>query len=371
MVFFALLRPVLSALSTIALLSLSMRWRRRSTGRLVANPIGLFIEGASVVRRNQILAGFFKQRGERPVIRLKVRRHPLFPVDIEVASEDDGEALLRALRVDAASAPARFPIQLGGIRRVQWFLTAMCIPLALVCGGVMTLGARHVFPFALAAPIAGLCIAAILFAALWMTNTLLVGSDGLLVQNALRYKRFTPFRDVRDVSSEGGDVVVHLHSGKALRLGVGGTSGRVGRALYGSTLEEAPAICARIKEGLDRFHAQKDGAEIASLLARGRRDVKTWMRELGGVSDDVASFRTAAVPDDQLWRVLEDARTEPNVRLGAALALRPRLNAEGLARLRVASETCMQPKLRVAFEALDGGGEEEELERALSGVDDA
>jgi hypothetical protein len=64
--------------------------------------------------------------------------------------------------------------------------------------------------------------------------------------------------------------------------------------------------------------------------------------------------------------VAEDPTADPAARAGAAIVLRNTITDEDRARLRVAAETSVSPKLRVALEAAASADDEEELVEALA-----
>ena len=70
---------------------------------------------------------------------------------------------------------------------------------------------------------------------------------------------------------------------------------------------------------------------------------------------------SGAVPEENLWRVAEDPAAEETARVGAAVALRTRLDREGRARLLCMSDASVSPRVRVALRAAataEGEGEE-------------
>ena len=71
--------------------------------------------------------------------------------------------------------------------------------------------------------------------------------------------------------------------------------------------------------------------------------------------------RLGAGPEENLWRVAEDPAAEETARVGAAVALRTRLDREGRARLLCMSDASVSPRVRVALRAAataEGEGEE-------------
>jgi hypothetical protein len=62
-------------------------------------------------------------------------------------------------------------------------------------------------------------------------------------------------------------------------------------------------------------------------------------------------YRESSVTADALWPVVEDAAIDPAERVAAAVALRPSLDAGGKSRLRIAAESTLSPRVRVALQA--------------------
>ena len=82
--------------------------------------------------------------------------------------------------------------------------------------------------------------------------------------------------------------------------------------------------------------------------------------------DDAASFRSAAIPADELWKVLVDPTEPAQFRAGAALALRRNLDEEGRARVRIAANASAEPPLKRVLAAVN-----EEDDAALDAALDA
>ena len=102
-------------------------------------------------------------------------------------------------------------------------------------------------------------------------------------------------------------------------------------------------------------------------MARSGRSLEEWtraLRTLGGA--DGGGYRSPAVPEGELWRILEDPTSDASARAGAAVALRGSLDEGGRARLRVAAEESASPKVRVALAAVASQATEAELARALA-----
>jgi hypothetical protein len=131
---------------------------------------------------------------------------------------------------------------------------------------------------------------------------------------------------------------------------------------------EGQKLVERIQEQVaaHRARAAPDGAS----LARSGRATEAWMREVAAVTEAGASYRTPAVPPDELWRIVEDAAAPPTARAGAAVALRQALDAVGRVRLRAVADACAGPRLRVALDAVASSEDDDLLTRALDPLDD-
>ncbi len=93
--------------------------------------------------------------------------------------------------------------------------------------------------------------------------------------------------------------------------------------------------------------------------------IEEWRAALDEVALGERGFRGAAVPDDELYEILQDPAAPLGRRVGAALVLRRR-DGDARARIRVAAETSVEPRIRVALEAAaDDDIDEQAIERAL------
>lgn len=179
-----------------------------------------------------------------------------------------------------------------------------------------------------------------------------IGADGVHVRARLGRDRFVSHGDLRRVEASGSEIRLEVAGGEPLRLGtsfVGDT---------GHPLARASSIASLLEEARMRFLASDRAKGIATLLAPGGRTASEWREALSSLSATQASFRTAAVGDDQLWDVALDASQLPEVRIAAAVALGDRIDDEGGARLRIAADDSAAPRLRVAFEAVAARDEE-------------
>jgi hypothetical protein len=173
--------------------------------------------------------------------------------------------------------------------------------------------------------------------------------------------RFLPFAEVARVSLEGDSLVVIHPSGTRLNLGIVPAGSPQQREAIVARVEEARTAFARADVPPDWRPALAEESAEALHVARGGRSVVEWVRGLRATRD----YRTASFEAERLWRVVEDGAQLGTTRAGAALVLSAELDDDGRARLRVASRTCAEPRLRVALERVTEGAEEGALQEAL------
>ncbi len=128
-------------------------------------------------------------------------------------------------------------------------------------------------------------------------------------------------------------------------------------------IERARAACA--SDAGEAFTPE------ASRLQRGNRGLRAWIEQLRAVGMGAhAAHRVAPVPPDRLWRIVESAGSRPLLRVAAAVALGPRLDARDRDRLRAAASNTTSPRLRVALERAASAAPETELSALLAGVEE-
>jgi hypothetical protein len=132
--------------------------------------------------------------------------------------------------------------------------------------------------------------------------------------------------------------------------------------------QQRDRLLERITEGRARQHGRARADEEA-VLARGTRDVETWIRDLTTLGHgEGAGYRVNAIPRERLWEIVENPAADPSAREGAAVALHGTLDDSGRARLRALANETASPRLRVA---LDGLGRETEPARLRVALDAA
>jgi hypothetical protein len=362
----ALSGPVLIVLfvASMAAMGLSLvaflRWPRRRVAHVIAEARGLALDGRLVRLHSLLRNGFATVLPDgSSAVRLE-DRWGFLAVNLLVTDPGEAESMLRALRLDLAHSTATFWAVDGGLKRHVWRAIAGMLAWLVVCVAEIVLwdvllhtrvptwamGQLWIFvPYV------------VLFARYNVPIT--VGSDGVLIRRYLGKNRYIPYAQIERVDVSGNDVVLKLRSGQTLLWGMG---------LRKATGNEykGDALVRRIQMGIESRGTGQAASQPLTLIARGERSVHEWVAGLMEIADAArATYRLPTVPLDQFWRLVEDASYAPDVRAGAAVALRASLDDEGKERLRVATETCASPRLRVAFDAIRRGSDGAELEEAL------
>jgi hypothetical protein len=269
-----------------------------------------------------------------------------------VDDETAGSELIRAIGRDATRNRTSYltasPFGLSPNRR-----------LAMIFGGYGLVGA-FLFLAPKMSPLLFLPLVFTLFVLPRMLMSLAgrieVGADGLLLR-WLGLKRFIPYERIEHVEASGSFVRITTKEGR-------------GATVY--PLADAiglDALIARIEAARRTRMLPTPRAELEARLDRGERTVEEWRRHLASLEDH-DGYREAALPRDELWRIVEDPSAPEAARLGAALVLR-RIDGASPASpmLRVAADAVASPKLRVALEtAADPEIDDEELERKLTAL---
>jgi hypothetical protein len=175
-------------------------------------------------------------------------------------------------------------------------------------GGVLGALASVLFEPAilLAMPLA---IIAMLVFLLWPSRVE-VGADGVLIR-WLASERFISHEDIAEVNetitgfgrNRVMQVIVKLTSGSEVRIPVTHPRWEDGRTA---------GLATRIREAREVW--KRGGADVDALLVRGDRAHQSWVSALR--AREVVGHRTAAIPKDRLWRVIEDAAAKPVERGG-------------------------------------------------------
>jgi hypothetical protein len=357
-------------------------------GELRATANGIYLRGKRIVARREIGAAYVWP-GTDGAAYVRIERRGLLrgPIDLKVRNVDEGRALLRAIGMDATQASSAFTAAATSMSQYRQRLYTSWAGIACVFGAPVAMAALgvHGAPLGLTIVLAGLAYAAVALYAV-KSASVVVGADGVLIR-WLWQKHFVPIQDI--VRAEvvpyehitlamwGLVVRVHRRSGEPLDIPIqrarGATRG-LGADIARLNRNRAEAIAERINEAvLGKGRGTSSALAVTDLdaLARGGRAVDEWVAALRGLRAKIATFRDQATGGvDALWSVLEDAEAAAEQRAAAAVALSPHLDEGGRARLRIAAQATVAPKLRIALEAA-AEDDDERLVRALEEVAEA
>jgi hypothetical protein len=176
------------------------------------------------------------------------------------------------------------------------------------------------------------------------------GLDGVRVSTVWR-SRFIPYGTIRKVTGTRKRIVIET------------TSRRV-RTSHVLDPRAIAALVSRIEKR--RAAAALAGAPALDVLDRQERPIWEWRAALDELALGDKVFRGAALPDDELHRILGSPGAPLEQRIGAALALRSR-GGDAQGRVRVAAEASVERRVRVALEAAAADEiDDRVIERALA-----
>jgi hypothetical protein len=343
---------------TMALFVAWGRWRRAEPRRVSVREGALVVDGAFVAKRATLRAALVYAHAGKTFVR--IHRGWSRP-NVEVGFDDaaDAHALVDALGLDPKRSTASVFVQLAHEQARAIAALLLGLVVFFVVGYFSSLRAGEALPL--------LVVAYVPMIRMW--GTLKVGPDGLLLKRALGRARFIPYADVARVSARAGNTHLELASGEKLALQAGAKRWRAIRWMMGDDAGIEGEALATAIESARRRHV--DGTERRAeeaLLERRARPVDDWLRAMHAIGAETATFRSAPLRREDLWRVVEDPAAEATARAGAAAALSRALDDTERARLRVAAESCVAPKLRVAFDAVAKGADDGEVAEKLEAV---
>lgn len=267
-------------------------------------------------------------------LRVHFRARPSFPIFSRLRKT---EAVSALLVVAGAAGLGAYVV------REEWGYGMLAMPLALIS---LLVGYRQ-----------------------WRKRTLTVGAEGIAIRSAVGTESRLGYPDMDAVVAEGADVRVIRRDGSFFMIGFGlhPEGEHMKRCVVRASMLAAVIEAARA--AYDRAARAGDAGRKAAILARGGRDVREWMHALRTLNETQASFRSATIPDEELWRITEDPTERQPVRIAAAVALRDRLDEGGRRRLRLVADACVVPRLRVALDAATVD-DEDALARALEELEE-
>ena len=328
-----------------ALVSMAVTWQRtwrRVHGRVTADERGLLVDGKLVVAREKIRHAYVINDQGRTYVRFVRHGMIVRPIDLEVESEDEARRVLGALRQDAGSSVAEFAFTDGTPRSDRRRLLTIAptviaaLTLALFIFLMKVQHGNEIFVRPAGLLLYLLASSGAFFALYARRTWITVGADGVHLRRPLAGSRFVSFRDLADVSMEKPTITLRLVDGSTVCVHHLGE----GRPELGYDREsEGAALVARIREAQAAFRAASPTSTRG--FGRGHRSASEWIQHARALREDSIAYRAAAVPNEQLWRIVE----------GGPRALRHDLDDAGRTRLRLAAEACAERRLRVALES--------------------
>ena len=185
-----------------------------------------------------------------------------------------------------------------------------------------------------------------------------VGSDGILIRGGVR-NRFLPFRKLKTVVE--ATALGLLGPRSCLRFEL--TDGKsVSIPVLGN--ERARVTIERIEEAR-REMSKRGRARVLADIGRQGRSLSEWRKALGEILKP-AGYRAASHDLQEVIDIAEDPGALPEQRVAAALVAKQNADPSVHKRLRVAAETCVEPKLRVALEKAACGEVDDEVLEEVS-----
>jgi hypothetical protein len=331
--------------------------------RVQAGKDGVHV-GDRFVPRSRITGGFVVPGWPTRVL-LRLRRG--VPVELEVRDTAEARAVLRALGLDASQTVAHFTVRSRLLAKRRYGLALVAAFMGVYGGGIGAATALRPSPHAGA--VVMMLVLLTLFATLagfLVPSKLDVGADGIAL-HWLGTRRFIGYAQIACVTtyekgfgrSRTAGLSFRLRSGEELLVPVARRAADV----------EIAVIDERVREAMKSFESGEGAAEGARLERQGR-SIADWVTALRGIGAGAdASLRTAPIPRDRLFRIVEDPTARAAERAAAAVALGGELDDESRVRLRSVAEATAAPRLRVAIESA-AGGDGAAMEAALAELDE-
>ena len=323
---------------------------------------GIAIDGVRRLRKKHILGGAHLRPRKTGELTVRIPSTlPFRSLEVDVANAEEGLAVLRALGQDPAHAAVRFRLNSGFENPLLRKIATVCLAMA----GVFTSVANARGPIFLT--LGSIWLAAFVFSGLsfLLPTHVTIGTDGVFVAKGGR-KRFLPFSKITEIQDhpEHADAIVLVtEDGEKVSLR---TNVRDQANKEMAVSDDTRALRARLDAAMKAFRERAVHADALLQLKRSGRSAKEWIEALENLRKE-RGYREMRVSDEELWRVLEDPAASAEDRAAALVALRASLDDEGKARQRVALEACVEPRLRVVYDAAVKE-DEAELEAALENL---
>lgn len=326
------------------------------SGRAKSGVVDITREGVdfgttSLKREDIVTAAFRPATGRSPMGVRLAGKNDRELAWITVRDHAEADAILAALGMAPEQTSAQF-----------WAMSKFGSPssLAFLASFVLSMGIGIAFGALFKEGAAAMVALVPMIAAMAYFNpaSVHVGSDGILHKMRLGSK-FMAWRDVLRMEASPGGIGIYLKNGEYYDIK---TTSR-GKVLYDYERVAQATLVARANE----MHAKFNRGEVPDVSARVARLGRTKEAWIASLSDREGSFRDAPIRDDDLWTIVESPGAELTARAGAAAVLSQDASEDDRVRLRVAAETCAEPRLRVVLDKAAAGGD---VMEALAEVED-
>lgn len=242
------------------------QWWREQRGQVRVDECGVWLGRRCVVRRSSIRHAFVLTEGTRRFLRV----YGILPsIDIEIGDAEDGNAVLRAMRQDAARSVARYSATLG--THHQWIGAGAFLALLFTLSLIQA--ALEIPDLLLIGLVVGLAILANVHAASQQLRVS-VGADGITLRPWIGRTRFLPFSSIETVQSTRRVIEIRARDGSCLTIS---QAARTWRDRFCKDHDADPqGLVARIQTQLAEHRAHRDGGvytlqERPPGAAMGRR----------------------------------------------------------------------------------------------------
>ena len=322
--------------------------------------------GDALVPREKLSSALLRREHEKTYVLLRGGGFAAKSVDVEVDSDEDADALCRALALDAASTTAEFSLFRSSRQARNGVVVAAVAGLFGALAAIASAGHFvHLMPLAFFFVFAFVLMPLLIFS---RRAKLRVGADGIVLREGISSKRFIGHDRIARVRAEGSSIIIADHQGEIIaNLNVGGTKERRKRKRKADLEGQAQSIVWRLEKAREAYRALAGDAPQAALaLDRGEKSAREWLEQLRAIGAGAgATFRNALLTREQLLRIVESTTAAAKERIAAAAALHDALSEEEKPRIRVAAERCAEPALGRAMVRIATAPSDEELESAL------
>ncbi len=350
----------LGILAASGVLAGFLAWRRRqwpaAASPVSASPAGLSIGDRLAFASHDLVRGFVvTQSGDTEVM---LHHRQLHAVRLAVSGPAEGVALLHALGLGASQRVMAFPTDATALHR-----GAVLAGLVLGAGAV----AEVWWPlFGVFAALGAVLLCAVGLIVVGFPQQVTVGLDALDLRWWWR-RRTIPLGAITAVRVDDGGLWIDQAAEPPLWIGTRWAAGPVAEGFDPARSRRtwAEALGARIEEARAVAATRQSPADVTPLR-RHDRDLAAWRADLQALGAPAPQhYRTAGLRVEDLWDAVESPAAEAELRVAAAVALGPGLDAQGCARMAQAAETAATPQVRFALDAVAAGDEAAEV-RALA-----